>query len=357
MQICYADTHIVRKDIVMYHFVGFALIVIGFASVIYAADDQLISAGKVDLGIHDPSTIIKEGDRYWVFGTGPGVRVSYSDDRVTWHRTGAIFARDQYPAWITDVAADQKGHFWAPDVIYHDGRFLVYYSVSSFGKNTSAIALVTTPTLDPDADNFGWTDQGIVIQTRHGDKYNAIDPAVLFDHDGRMWLVFGSYWTGIKLIELDPKTGKRIADDSPMYSLAWYDSIEAPAIYYHDGYYYLFVNWGRCCAGTDSTYNIRVGRSRDITGPYVDKQGKDMLKGGGSPFLGTADPDFIGPGHVGVLVEPDGSEHVSVHFYDGSQNGKPMLAIRDLTWDNDGWPKLPGPGDGAEYEGWERRKR
>lgn len=318
------------------------------------AEAQLVAAGKRDLNIHDPSTIIKEGDRYWVFGTGPGIRAFYSDDLVEWHRERSIFD-GKYPEWITDVVATQKGFFWAPDVVFYNGRYRVYYSVSEMGKRTSAIALASTATLDPKAEGFGWKDHGIVIQTTEESDFNAIDPAVLFDQEGRMWMVFGSFWSGIKLIELDPQTGMRIAPDSPIHALAWHRSIEAAAIYYHDGFYYLFVNWGRCCKGVNSTYNIRVGRSRAITGPYVDKDGKPMMEGGGSAFLGTAEPNFIGPGHVGILVEDDGTERLSVHFYDGTVEGKAMLALRDLQWDEDGWPKVPGLGDGAEYEGWERR--
>lgn len=321
-----------------------------------AAAEQVAAAGKRELEVHDPSTIIREGGRYWVFSTGPGVRAAYSDDLVEWHRAGSLFAISQLPGWITDVAESQKGHFWAPDAVIHNGRFLVYYSVSAFGKQTSAIALASTPTLDIDAENFGWTDHGIVVQTSETSDHNAIDPAVFFDQDGRLWMAYGSFWTGLKLIELDPDTGMRIAPDSPTHALAWNDSIEAPAIVFHDGFYYLFVNWGRCCNGMNSTYNIRVGRSRDVVGPYVDKDGKPMMEGGGSAFLGTAEPAFIGPGHVGVFVDDGGTERLSVHFYDGTQEGKAMLALRELRWDDDGWPHTPGPGSGAEYEGWERRK-
>ncbi len=320
-----------------------------------AAAEQLAAAGKRDLGVHDPSTIVKEGDRYWMFGTGRGVRIFYSDDLEAWHRDGSIFPRDGYPDWITDVAESQRGHFWAPDVVRHNGRFFVYYSVSAFGKQTSAIALASSPTLDREADDYGWTEHGIVVRTNEDSDHNAIDPAVLFDQDGRMWMTYGSFWSGMKLIELDPDTGMRL-EDSPTHSLAWYDSIEAPAIYFHDGFYYLWVNWGRCCNGLDSTYNIRVGRSRDITGPYVDKDGKPMMEGGGSAFLGTEDPAFIGPGHVGVLVDDDGSEKLSVHFYDGADEGRPKLAVRALAWDDDGWPRSPGPGMETAFEGWDRKR-
>jgi arabinan endo-1,5-alpha-L-arabinosidase len=134
--------------------------------------------------------------------------------------------------------------YWAPDIIKLGDRYLLYYSVSSFGKMTSAIGLATNPTLDPDDPAYHWTDQGFVVRTQDGDGYNAIDPSVFYDSDGSLWLTFGSYWSGIKLIELDPQTGKRMASDSKLFSLAYNESIEASYLCRHNDYYYLFVNWG-----------------------------------------------------------------------------------------------------------------
>ena len=111
-------------------------------------------------------------------------------------------------------------------------------------------------------------DLGLVCQSQAGDGFNTIDPYVMQASDGSLWLAFGSFWTGIKLVQLDPNTGKRIASDSPMYALASHDSIEAACLWERGEYYYLFVNWGLCCRGTNSTYNIRVGRSAAVTGPY-----------------------------------------------------------------------------------------
>jgi len=105
-------------------------------------------------------------------------------------------------------------------------------------------------------------------------------------------------------------------------------------------FHYLFVNWDRCCRGTNSTYNIRIGRSREITGPYLDKDGKDLAQGGGTLFLGSDGP-FIGPGHAGIFDE-DGHFWFSCHFYDGTQRGASTLAIRPLRWTN-GWPALDNP--------------
>jgi arabinan endo-1,5-alpha-L-arabinosidase len=227
--------------------------------------------------------------------------------------------------------------FWAPDVARVGDRYLLYYSVSSFGKNTSAIALATNKSLNPASPDFHWVDEGVVVRSAPPDKFNTIDPAVTRDADGRLWLVFGSFWSGIKLIELDPRTGRRLAPDSPMHALAHKDKIEAAFIWPHGAHYYLFVNWGTCCRGLESTYNIRVGRAEKITGPYFDRDGRNLLEGGGTLVLETDGP-FIGPGHAGIIAI-DGREWFGCHYYDGTTpRGTPMFALRPLAWSHDGWP-------------------
>jgi arabinan endo-1,5-alpha-L-arabinosidase len=292
--------------------------------------------GKRNARTHDPSTIVRCKDEYWLFATGVGVHSWRSKDLRHWERGPNVFPT--IPAWITEIVPDQRGHFWAPDVIHLNGRYLLYYSVSKFGVNTSAIALATNPTLDAADPEYRWTDEGIVIRSRREDNFNAIDPAVIQTPDGRLWLSFGSFWSGIKLMELDPATGKRIAPDSPMHSLAYTRAIEAPFIYLKEEFYYLFVNWDVCCRGIESTYNIRVGRSANLTGPYLDREGKDLAKGGGTLLLAT-DGAFIGPGHAGIFKE-NGVYWFSCHFYDASQRGAPTLATRPLRWDEEGWPVL-----------------
>ncbi len=243
------------------------------------------------------------------------------------------------PSWVTDVVPTQRGYFWAPDVIFHHGRYWLYYSVSQFGVNTSAIGLASNETLDPEAQSFEWKDHGIVVRSKRENDFNAIDPAVIQTDSGDLWMSFGSFWSGIKLVRLDPTTGLRMGDDSAMHSLAWSKSIEAPCIVAHGEFYYLFVNWGTCCRGINSTYNIRVGRSRTVTGPYVDKSGADLSRGGGTLFWETDGP-FIGPGHASVLQEGE-RYWFSCHYYDGTERGRSRLALVPLTWSTDGWPHLP----------------
>jgi arabinan endo-1,5-alpha-L-arabinosidase len=298
------------------------------------ADASLERHGKRDARVHDPSTIVKCGNEYWFFATGPGVNSWRSKDLNHWERGPRVFPTP--PPWITNVVADHRGYFWAPDVIHHDGKYLVYYSVSKFGVNTSAIALASNPTLDPDDPKYLWTDHGIVIESRRTNNFNAIDPALIKTPSGDLWMSFGSFWSGIQLVQLDSATGKRLAN-APLLPIAHTEAIEAPFIHHHDNFFYLFVNWDRCCRGTNSTYNIRVGRSREITGPYLDKDGKDLARGGGTLFLAT-DGAFIGPGHPGIFEE-NRRFWFSCHFYDATQRGASTLAIRPLRWAN-GWPTL-----------------
>lgn len=293
--------------------------------------------GKRDAGAHDPSTIVRDGDWYYCFVTGIGIGVTRSRDLQTWTPLPPVFARA--PAWVAEAVPGNRGHFWAPDIIRGtDGRWWLYYSVSTFGKNTSAIALATNKTLDPSSPDFAWRDEGIVAKSSRADHFNAIDPAITFDGDGRLWMAFGSFWDGIQLLELDAKTGKPTGAARPK-TIARNREIEAAFIYHHDDYYYLFVNWGLCCRGIKSTYEIRVGRAKSIEGPYLDRDGKEMAQGGGTRFF-ASDAPLIGPGHAGIVRDANGQEQFSFHFYDGTSDGGPMLGIRPLSWDASGWPML-----------------
>ncbi len=299
------------------------------------ADARLKTQGNVGARVHDPSTIIECDGEYWTFYTGQGVGSWHSKDLTNWVAGPRVFAAA--PAWVPENVPGHRGaDFWAPDVAKIGDRYVLFYAASSFGKNTSAIGVAFNPTLNPAAPNFKWTDQGMVIKSGQGTDYNAIDPAIFQDTDKSLWLAFGSFWSGIRMIQLDPATCKRIKPDSPVYLLAHYSSIEAAYLYKHDGHYYLFMNWGACCRGTNSTYNIRVGRADKVTGPYLDKTGTDLRNGGGTLVLGT-DGDFIGPGHAGIITK-GGQEFMSMHFYDGARGGASELAIRPVSWSPDGWP-------------------
>jgi arabinan endo-1,5-alpha-L-arabinosidase len=285
----------------------------------------------------DPSTVVRCKDAFWVFYTGRGIPSFYSKDLVKWEPGPPVFRTA--PEWIAAAVPENRNmNYWAPDIIHLGDRYLLYYAVSSFGKITSAIGLATNPTLDPGDPAYHWTDHGIVVQSLEGGDFNAIDPSVFSDEDRTLWLAFGSYWSGIKLVQLDSQTGKLLTTDAPFTSLAYNKSIEASCLFKHDGFYYLFVNWGSCCRGVNSTYNIRVGRSRKITGPYTDKDGIDMLKAGGSLVLSSKGPLF-GPGHAGILTDNGKTWFTSDFEGDARMGGKATLAIMPLTWTS-GWPHV-----------------
>jgi len=291
--------------------------------------------------VHDPA-IQKQGDTYYLFSTsqeheGKGlIHVRTSKDLANWTRAAPVFAA--MPGWAREAVPGTRG-IWAPDISRTGGEYRLYYSVSTFGKNRSAIGLATSPSLEKPV----WTDKGAVMRSDSRDDFNAIDPNVFDDAEGRQWMVFGSFWTGIKMVRLDPATGMRSAEDGRIHSLARRRSpgaVEAPFVIRRGGYYYLFVSFDFCCRGAKSSYYTVVGRSEAPTGPYRDREGRDMMDGGGFPVLHASLDDtgrFVGPGHPAILAE-SGRHFIVYHAYDVQKDGAPTLRIQPLGWSSDGWP-------------------
>ena len=283
--------------------------------------------------IHDPSTVVGDKGAVWCLSTGQGIHLLKREPDGRWRKAAPLF--QEFPAWHKTEVPANRGHLWAPDIIRVKDRWFIYYSVSSFGSNHSAIGLVTGKTLDPASKDYGWRDASLVIRSRREDPFNAIDPAVIAD-GGKLWMSFGSFWEGIFLLELEPATGLAKKNAKPV-KLAMYPEIEAPFIHKHGGYYYLFVNWGKCCRGVDSTYEIRIGRSKSITGPYLDREGTAMKDGGGSPLLAT-NGRFVGPGHASIFADK-GKEMLVHHYYDKERRGRSDLRMLPLEWKG-GWPQV-----------------
>ena len=269
--------------------------------------------------IHDPSTIVQCDGKYYTFGTGGGGLIS--DDGWTWHG-GAV----------------RPGGGVAPDIIHIGDRYYVSYAKGGgglAGGHASNVHVMWTKTLDPQSPDFGFKDDTVVAASDGVEDCDAIDPAFLLDPtDGRLWLTYGTYFGFIRIVELDPKTGMRIPNNQAINIAI---DCEATALMYRDGWYYLLGTHGTCCDGGNSTYNIRVGRSGKVTGPYLDNMGRDMLKGGGKFFVG-ASGHVTGPGHFGLLDLGDGVQKFSCHYEaDLEQGGRSVLGIRPLLW-RDGWP-------------------
>lgn len=294
-------------------------------------------------GVHDPSTVVRFHGKYYFYTTGRGASFLSSPDGETWTREGSAFEKIPDEVHALSPKNDGAG-VWAPDIVRVDGKFYLYYAVSAWMSFQSAVAMMSNTVLDPKDPAYKWVDGGVVASSDGVEDLNAIDPGVIHAPDGTLWLCYGSYHGTIDLVQLDPKTGQRIALKSPVTIIA--NQSEASDIIWHDGYYYLFVNHGSCCKGKDSEYNIRVGRAKAITGPYLDKHGDPMTNGAGSLFLAAHD-HRIGPGHFGRVLDydasPDGSEggpeRFSIHYEaDMARDGRSVLDIRPLLWSTDGWP-------------------
>ncbi len=286
----------------------FAAAAFALVSAAFALDGQI--------GIHDPSTIIQCNGKYYTFGTGGGSLVS--DDGWTWNR-----------------GASRPGGGVAPDVIRLADRYCLYYATSA-RQPKADVHLLWNKTLDPNAPDFKWEEGGIVASSDGVEDCNAIDPAVFMDPvSGRMWLIYGSYFGYIRLVQLNPRTGKRVVPVDKPLDIAI--NCEAAAMIYNAGWYYLLATHGSCCRGADSGYNIRMGRSKKVTGPFLDNMGIDMIKGGGKLFAGSGGR-VIGPGHFGLMDLGDGVQKFSCHYEaDLDRGGASVLDIRPLLW-KDGWP-------------------
>ncbi len=293
--------------------------------------------------VHDP-VMTKEGGTYYLFSTGRGITVHTSKDMITWEQHGRVF--EQKIPWTSETIPGSTDYYWAPDISFFNGKWHLYYSVSTFGKNRSAIGLATNATLDRTRPDYRWNDEGLVIESKLSDDWNAIDPNIALDEKKQPWLSAGSFWSGVKLIKLDRKTGKPANTPHELVSLAGRErggaikgAIEAPFIVHRKGFYYLFVSFDLCCRGTASTYNIRVGRSSKITGPYSDRDGKPMMEGGGT-LLVSSSQRWRGPGHNAVFHE-NGADWLVYHAYDAEAFGAPKLRIEKLNWSSNGWPETP----------------
>lgn len=329
-------------------------------------------------GVHDPSSIVKDGDTYWVFSTGDGIYSMYSKDLITWKSGPTPFTKTEFPSWINNYvrgATDSNGNpifhggFWAPDIIYMNNKYYLYYSCSEWGTMTSTIGCVTNKTLDPESPDYKWEDVGFlgIWSYQPGLALNAIDPSIIRGHDGKVWMVYGSFnREGIVITELDSISGKpkTYTGNLPGRSIAnsWtggshYGEGEGGAMVYRDGYYYLFYNKGGCCAGIASSYYMVMGRSTNPRGPFLDKEGKAMrrvsARSGGTIVMKHddsrgQDDRYYGPGHFGMYRE-NGVDYVSFHYYDPNgfypnpdvnNQGGPTLGLAKLDWGEDGWPSI-----------------
>lgn len=281
--------------------------------------------------IHDPSTIMECDGKYYTFGTGGGGLIS--EDGWNW-----------YPGAV------RPGGGAAPDAMKIGDRYLIAYSSTGGGLgggHAGRILTMWNRTLDPNSPDFEYTEAIEVASSEVDEDCDAIDAGLFMDpQTGRLWCTYGTYFGFIRIVELDPKTGARVEGNEAVNIAI---DCEATTVTYRNGWYYLLGTHGTCCDGVNSTYNIVVGRSRSVTGPYLDNMGRDMLAGGGKMVIDAADRQF-GAGHFGRYIEDDGVEKMSFHWEaDLDRSGRSVLAIRPILWVND-WPVAGDLFEDGTYE-------
>lgn len=311
--------------------------------------------------VHDP-VMAYEDSTYYLFATGMGIQQMTSKDRHSW-----TVLREPVmtviPQWAHDSVPGFTQHVWAPDIIRWRGRWWMAYSCSTFGWNGSAIGLLSARSLSYPI----WNDEGCIVTSRENrDNWNAIDPNFVIDDQDQPWLVWGSFWDGIQLARLDttmhiakgekPRTIARRYNlnnptakaalpinpnppKNPTSDFAGPNAIEAPFIFKHDGWYYLFVSWDYCCQGSKSNYRVAVGRSKSVEGPYLDRKGIDMRYGGGNHFLEGDKTNYEAAGHCAVY-HLDNQDIFICHGYSIVQQGASVLIQRPIRWTEDNWPEL-----------------
>ena len=311
--------------------------------------------------VHDP-VMAYEDSTYYIFATGMGIQQMTSADRKNWTVLSEP-VMSVIPQWTRDSVPGFRSHVWAPDVINYHGKWWLAYSCSTFGRNGSAIGLLSKRSLSFPT----WDDEGSIVTSREGrDNWNAIDPNFVIDDHDTPWLVWGSFWDGIQLVRLDttmhiaqgeqPRTiarrfnltdpdGKKALSTNPnppknpTSDFAGPNAIEAPFIFKHNGFYYLFVSWDYCCQGSKSNYRVAVGRSKTVDGPYLGPDGTDMRDGGGILFLEGDKKNFEAAGHC-AAYHMDGEDFFICHGYSVAHNGASILIQRPISWTKDGWPIL-----------------
>ncbi|KAG8761624.1 hypothetical protein FRC14_000008 [Serendipita sp. 396] len=302
-------------------------VALALSSVVIAAYPNPIAMSGAYTGVHDPSALCQRADGLWfLFSTAVGIAIRTSRDRVSWTNAGVVWPNGA--SWTSTYTGGNNENLWAPDCTFRNGQFYLYYSASTFGSRKSGMFLARSST----GVQGSWTNDGLVYGSTTSSSYNAIDPNLLID--GSKWyLVFGSWSSGIAILDINPSTGKPLSTSlTKLASRSSSVGIEAPVIIKSGSYYYLFTSWDKCCAGLSSTYNIRVGRSTSVKGPYVDQAGVNLTSGGGTLVLATHG-SIVGPGGQSVF-QTGGVWYLVYHYYTSSGSN---LGINRLTFST-GWP-------------------
>lgn len=299
--------------------------------------------------VHDPSVFLQNGT-YYLFSTDPAkpqpgqyLPIRCSADGLDWSNCGQVFNR--IPRWVQRAIPGIKG-LWAPDISFFNGLYHLYYVGSRLHTQSSVIGMATNTTLDPTDEAYKWVDRGEVLASHPGDDFNALDPNILVDTDGRIWLTYGSYWTGIKQREINSASGMLLASNAVRYELAARPAIsghpiEGASLVHHGSYYYLFLSVDHCCESklSEDNYKQMVGRATSVNGPFFDAQGAALLQGGGSILL-EGNSRWAAPGGGTVFLDSKSGDSLLVfHAFNMNDDASACLWVKNVNWQN-GWPVL-----------------
>ena len=281
----------------------------------------------------DPNLVQAPGGYYYAYSTqadwtrdnfgGPYIiPILRTKDLVNWEVVGPALTKK--PDW------KEKGGIWAPDAVFYKGKYILYYSFSTWGDPNPGIGVALA-----DRPEGPFTDRGKLVLSKEVGVDNSID-AVFFEDQGKPYLIWGSFH-GIYGIELS-EDGTQLKGEK--FQLAG-DAYEGSLIYKKGNYYYYLGSTGTCCEGEKSTYQVKVGRSTSFKGPYLDKEGKPLLENGGTLLMqkNTGAQGFVGPGHNGdIITDKKGQTWFLYHAFkkEAPKTGRVML-LDKITWEGD-WP-------------------
>ena len=299
--------------------------------------------------VADP-TVIRTDEGFYLYATQTNsywIPIYFSKDLVNWEFKRSAFRKATRP---TEDVLPGGGAFWAPEIRYINGKYVLYFSWAKWGDGSISYTAVATS--DSPVGDF-LNAKPLLITDDFGS--NCIDQ-FYYEEDGKKYMFVGSF-NGIYVTELtdDGLSVKRGADGKPVLKKQVCGrAFEGTNIYKKGKYYYLFASINNCCPnnGMDSKYKVVVGRSENLLGPYVDRKGKDMLDNSWELVLEGDGETFFGPGHNSIIIPDDaGTDWMIYHSYvkeNGTVGGRLGMLDR-IVWSADGWPTIkkcvPSKGD------------
>ncbi|PLB52776.1 endo-1,5-alpha-L-arabinosidase [Aspergillus steynii IBT 23096] len=305
-----------------------------------------------NIATHDPS-ILQYNDNYYMFKGGVHLPIFKSDSlRGPWKRIGTVFDGPSV------IQKQNRTRPWAPTTIERNGRFYCFYTISKHGSRNSAIGVASSDSID----DGSWTDHGALINTEEGPQShiypytvsNAIDASFITDQEtGKPYLLYGSFWHGIFQV---PLSDDLLSVEHPRRpdakNLAFLPNRrvkpqEGSFMSYREPYYYLWFSHGKCCHFSKGfpkigqEYSIRVGRSKNVRGPFVDKDEHRLTDGGGTVVYGSNHGVVYAPGGIGVMTSNSSDPDVMYYHYlnasIGLGDGQARLGYSCIKY-KDGWP-------------------